>query len=458
MSDIAIRVERLGKRYRIGRRERYTLLSERIGGLVSAALRALRFRGNGHLPASEASLRQPDGETREADTIWALRDVSFEVKPGEVGGIVGRNGAGKSTLLKVLSRITEPTEGEVEIHGRVASLLEVGTGFHMELTGRENIYLNGAILGMKKAEIDRKFDEMVAFAEVEKFIDTPVKHYSSGMHVRLAFAVAAHLEPNVLLVDEVLAVGDAEFQKKCLGRIDDVVRQGRTVLFVSHNMNAVRRLCRTCLLLHEGRLVMTGLTDQVLSEYVSYLDKTAAEQAWSAETAQGDDVARIRSVRVRDAQGATVSSVRHEAEVGVEVVYERLVPDVPLSAYVHFFNEDGVHLFGSSDHLEEASPRPAWTSQRGVIRAVCWVPGRLFREGRISVSVALADNSPALVTHAHLPEVIAFRVSVDRDTTISKPIGWPGVVWPALSWTLDRNLAEAVKGAERGMPVVAAQR
>lgn len=249
MSDIAIRVENLGKRYRIGAaRERYDTLRDALVG----TFRRLRRR----------SLE--DAEERE---IWALKDVSFEVKRGEVLGIIGRNGAGKSTLLKILSRITEPTTGRAEIYGRVGSLLEVGTGFHPELTGRENIYLSGAILGMKKAEIDRRFDEIVEFAEIERFLDTPVKRYSSGMYVRLAFAVAAHLDPEILLVDEVLAVGDAAFQKKCLGKMGEVGKEGRTVLFVSHNMAAIETLCDRGLLLHKGFIQALGPIEQIISEY-----------------------------------------------------------------------------------------------------------------------------------------------------------------------------------------------
>ena len=254
MSDVAIRVEGLSKLYRLGKRERYRTLRDTLVDAVAAPFRSLRSR------------RVSNGEP---ETIWALKDVSFEVKYGEVIGIIGRNGAGKSTLLKILSRITEPTEGEAEIRGRVGSLLEVGTGFHPELTGRENIYLNGAILGMKRAEIQRKFDEIVAFAEVEKFLDTPVKRYSSGMYVRLAFAVAAHLEPEILIVDEVLAVGDVAFQKKCLGKMSEVSEGGRTVLFVSHNMGAAESLCGTGLLLERGKLARAGLISQVISQYTA---------------------------------------------------------------------------------------------------------------------------------------------------------------------------------------------
>ena len=253
-SDVAIRAERLGKLYRIGETpEKYKTLRETIAGIAAAPLRRLRSAGK---PRSRADRN-----------IWALRDVSFEVRRGEVVGVIGRNGAGKSTLLKILSRITEPTKGRAEIRGRVGSLLEVGTGFHNELTGRENIFLNGAILGMRRAEIGQRFDDIVAFAEIEKFIDTAVKHYSAGMYMRLAFAVAAYLEPEILLVDEVLAVGDLMFQKKCIGKMEDVARTGRTVLFVSHNMGAVRSLCTTGILLEEGRIAYAGGIGRCIETY-----------------------------------------------------------------------------------------------------------------------------------------------------------------------------------------------
>lgn len=259
MSDVVIRAEGLGKKYVIGHQgeiERYTSLRDVVARGARGIARSARDLVGGKLPA-----RGDD----TAEDFWALKDVNFEIKRGEVVGIIGRNGAGKSTLLKILSRITEPTEGRVEIKGRVASLLEVGTGFHPELTGRENIYLNGAILGMSRAEIRRKFDEIVAFADVEKFLDTPVKRYSSGMYVRLAFAVAAHLEPEILVVDEVLAVGDAEFQKKCLGKMGEVAGQGRTVLFVSHNMGAVRGLCHRGFILKAGSLCFDGNVESAIN-------------------------------------------------------------------------------------------------------------------------------------------------------------------------------------------------
>ncbi len=268
MSDIAIKVDGLGKKFRIGSKQaRYKTLRDTISDAVVSPFRKMK----------RAS--KPDGKNQNGNEIWALKDISFEIKRGEVMGIIGRNGAGKSTLLKVLSRITEPTKGYAEIYGRVGSLLEVGTGFHPELTGRENIYLNGAILGMKRTEIDLKFDEIVAFAEVEKFIDTPVKHYSSGMYLRLAFAVAAHLETEILLVDEVLAVGDMQFQKKCLGKMSQVAKHGRTVLFVSHNLLAVRNLCSRAILLENGGLELDADAGQVMDAY-SVNQASDARSSW----------------------------------------------------------------------------------------------------------------------------------------------------------------------------------
>ena len=297
MTDIAIRVENLSKLYRIGARQAaYKTLRESLTNAVTAPFR--RFRRS-----SQSAIRNPQSD----EFIWALKDVSFEVKQGEVVGIIGRNGAGKTTLLKVLSRITEPTEGWAEIHGRVGSLLEVGTGFHPELTGRENITLNGAILGMKKAEIERKFDEIVAFAEIEKFIDTPVKYYSSGMYVRLAFAVAAHLEPEILLVDEVLAVGDAAFQKKCLGKMGDVAQEGRTVLFVSHNIAAIETLCERVVLLDAGNVVRQGDSQQVISYYLaSHLTLAMSVPVYDRIDRRGDGRVRFTSFHLEDVAGKRI--------------------------------------------------------------------------------------------------------------------------------------------------------
>ncbi len=313
MSDIAIRVENLSKLYRIGRaQQRHDTLRD---ALVSTFQRFNVQRSN-----------VQRSNVQRSDELWALRDVSFEVQRGEVVGIIGRNGAGKSTLLKILSRITEPTSGRAEIHGRVGSLLEVGTGFHPELTGRENIYLNGAILGMKRREIERKFDEIVAFAEIERFLDTPVKRYSSGMYVRLAFAVAAHLEPEILLVDEVLAVGDAAFQKKCLGKMGDVAREGRTVLFVSHNMAAVQTLCKTSVLLDQGVIAARGLSEQVIYAYLA-TGTGAGETTFDGSTPrQGTGAAQYVAARILDEAGKPISSVPMGGSVILELRFRNSQP------------------------------------------------------------------------------------------------------------------------------------
>jgi lipopolysaccharide transport system ATP-binding protein len=308
-----IRVHELSKRYRIGHVEPYRTLRESIVRSVSAPARVARAMLSGSAREGQAQ----DGERH----VWALRDVSFDVMPGEVLGLIGRNGAGKSTLLKLLSRITEPSAGRAEIYGRVGSLLEVGTGFHAELTGRENIYLSGAILGMRRAEIQRKFDEIVAFAEVEKFVDTPVKHYSSGMHVRLGFAVAAHLEPEILLVDEVLAVGDAAFQKKCMGKMGDVARAGRTIIFVSHNMASIESLCSSCLLIGAGRLEAAGPPAQIVMRYMAseLRGHGGTRSLVEHRGRRGDSIPIMRAVSLHAGDGVSTDVFRMGAPLAVRV-------------------------------------------------------------------------------------------------------------------------------------------
>jgi lipopolysaccharide transport system ATP-binding protein len=338
MSDIAIRVEDLSKQYRIGSpstglrtgsQARYKTIRESLIETVQVP-----FRRAARLLRGQA-LRLRSGQAYSAaemdETIWALKDVSFEVKRGEVVGIIGRNGAGKTTLLKVLSRITEPTEGYAEIHGRVGSLLEVGTGFHPELTGRENIYLNGAILGMKRAEIELKFDEIVAFAEIEKFLDTPVKHYSSGMYVRLAFAVAAHLEPEILLVDEVLAVGDAAFQKKCLGKMGDVAKEGRTVLFVSHNMAAISALCNKAMMIDRGKVHKYGLVEETIALYAASLRNLTAIPLRERKDRGGNGKLRFLALRCVDHKGREVPGLRTGEDAHIEVSFRKNLADQDMS-------------------------------------------------------------------------------------------------------------------------------
>jgi len=299
MSSTAIRIENLSKQYHIGSQQTYNKLSDQLGDMLISPLRRA-----GRLLRGQAT-----GAAELDEKIWALKAVSLEISRGEVVGIIGRNGAGKSTLLKILSRITEPTEGYAEIYGRVGSLLEVGTGFHPELTGRENIYLNGAILGMRKVEIERKFDEIVAFAEIGKFIDTPVKHYSSGMYVRLAFSVAAHLEPEILLVDEVLAVGDTAFQKKCLGKMDDVAQQGRTVLFVSHNMGLIQNLCHRGILLQKGAISKDGDISGAVEAYLQSLEYMATQDLNERTDRQGRGKVRLNEVNIFDGNGVRASTL-----------------------------------------------------------------------------------------------------------------------------------------------------
>ncbi len=313
MSDIAIRVENLGKQYRLGEQVRYRTLRESLENSFRS-LWGRRTAANG-----SSNGHAGDRSGGEKETLWALKDVSFEVPRGTVLGIIGRNGAGKSTLLKILSRITEPTTGQVEIHGRVGSLLEVGTGFHPELTGRENVYVNGAILGMSRSEIKHKFDEIVEFAGMEKFLDTPVKRYSSGMQVRLAFAVAAHLEPEILVVDEVLAVGDQAFQNKCIRKMEDVSQEGRTVLFVSHNMAAVEALCSQAMLLELGRLAQAGDVSRVMSQYVQSSSEALSDIDLRNHPGRrrGMQVV-ITRLRVQDCDGQVISG----APLGGDVTFE----------------------------------------------------------------------------------------------------------------------------------------
>jgi len=339
MSDIVIRAESLSKLYKIGvLKQRHDTLRDQVVHSVKSL-----FSRNGrhsHQPPPQSSI----------DTIWALRNLSIEVKQGEVVGLIGRNGAGKSTLLKILSRITEPTNGRAEIYGRVGSLLEVGTGFHPELTGRENVYLNGAILGMRKAEIHHKFDEIVAFAETEKFIDTPVKHYSSGMYVRLAFAVAAHMEPEILIVDEVLAVGDLAFQKKCLGKMGDIARQGRTVLFVSHNMAAIQGLCSRACLLSAGQIVGEGLPTEVVRRYLVETSQASLASLEERKDRQGTGAIRFVKVYVVDDRGHRIDTALCGQDVGIVVSY-RARDHQPVSRsdiHITFYTSLGQFLFTCS--------------------------------------------------------------------------------------------------------------
>jgi lipopolysaccharide transport system ATP-binding protein len=425
MSELAIRVEKLSKQYRIGQaQDSFKTLRDTL----SNALLEPVHRIAGLLRSENTEVRKPSG------TVQALKNASFEVRCGELVGIIGCNGAGKSTLLRILSRITEPTRGFAEIRGRVGSLLEVGTGFHPELTGRENVYLNGAILGMKRSEIERKYDEIVAFAGVEKFMDTPVKHYSSGMQMRLAFAVAAHVEPEILLVDEVLAVGDAAFQKKCLSKMQDVGSHGRTVLFVSHNMSAITRFCQRAILLNGGRIVEDGPAHRVVSHYLcSGLGTMAARQWTDLRTAPGNDIVRLRGVRVKTEDGNTTDVADIRLPIGIEMEYQVLKPGYTLMPHFTLFNQDDVCVLTSLD-LD-----PRWRGgQRPVGHYVStgWIPGNLLAEGTMMVEAAMRTIEPDILHFAE-SDVVAFQVVDDMAGDTARG-DWrndiPGAVRPLLEW------------------------
>jgi lipopolysaccharide transport system ATP-binding protein len=410
-----IRVENLGKQYRIGTREAaYSTLRENIVDAVRAPFK--RFRSNG---------RSHDR------TIWALKDVSFEIEPGEVVGIIGRNGAGKTTLLKVLSRITEPTTGSVKLYGRVGSLLEVGTGFHAELTGRENIYLNGAILGMSKNEIDRKFDEILAFAEIERFLDTPVKRYSSGMYVRLAFAVAAHLEPEILVVDEVLAVGDYAFQQKCLNKMQDVSAEGRTVLFVSHNMGAISRLCQRCILLDQGHIVRSGPANAVVQ---TYMTSSLVQRAEHEQPHMADKDVNLRRVALVTNDGQIRSEVGYHESFRFQLEYEVNRSVIGVSVGLGVYTVDGTCVFQSADF--DAHPELLATRLPGFYQTELEIPAQWLNIGRHTLKIEIANGGTSVVYD--IVEPLVFTV-IDTGTPGSRHgVVRRGAVQPVLDWKTSR--------------------
>ena len=423
MSDVAIRVEGLGKLFKIGKlRRRHDTLRDRI---ADARVFNLFKRRNGEPQRAKEQVPSP------IDTIWALKDVSFDVRRGEVIGIIGRNGAGKSTLLKILSRITEPTEGYADINGRVASLLEVGTGFHQELTGRENIYLNGAILGMKKDEIERKFDEIVAFAEVEKFIDTPVKHYSSGMHLRLAFAVAAHLEPEILMVDEVLAVGDVAFQRKCLGKMSDDALQGRTVLFVSHNMQAVRALCQKTIWLQDGQVRSMGDSGAIVEAYLQA--NTGRERSNDLEEfitrLPPDPNFRLRHLSLEQ-DGLPATNVLSNRSLEVVIQFSVLKPTAGLHVYVQLLDSEGTLLLESINN-GDAEELPVVEEGDYVCRLI--FPAEFFapRSYEVVISASIAN------VRFCLPAPIRIAFDVQASGKFNRAYAGyvtPGKLAPLLEW------------------------
>ena len=415
-----IKVENLSKEYRIGSSlSQYPTLREKLAEMAGGPLRRLRTR-NGLAPGNG---------TFKPASVWALRDVSCEIHRGEVVGIVGRNGSGKSTLLKILSRITEPTEGSVKLYGRSGSLLEVGTGFHPELTGRENIYLNGAILGMSRAEIRQCFDEIVAFAEVDEFIDTPVKRYSTGMYLRLAFAVAAHLKTEILFIDEVLAVGDMEFQRKCLGRVEDVARAGRTVLLVSHNLGIVTQLCPRALWLNEGRLQADGASHDVVAEYFSQssIRSPSWERPPHANGDEGERVISLCAVSLRQNGCDTSGVVSFDQPFAAEVEYEVSKAVMDVSIVLRVVTGSGTIIFTSSDtDTQDSFAKNARTEGRYV--SVCTIPGKLLKSEKLFLTVGTRRQGNWIELYENL---LSFEVSAMGNPLHPQRLG---VITPMLKW------------------------
>ena len=463
MSDIVIKVERLSKMYRIGAlKDRHDMLREHLahriaslfgrnghGSKQQAASSGRQSVVNGQSPGINPQLSTLDSQPvanpepstlnpQPSDIIWALNDVSLDIERAEVVGFIGRNGAGKSTLLKILSQVTEPTKGRVQIRGRMGTLLEIGAGFHSELTGRENVYLSGAVLGMKKREIDLKFDDIVAFAEVEKFMDTPVKRYSSGMYVRLAFSVAVHLDPDILIVDEVLAVGDQAFRLKCLDKMEQIRKQGRTILFVSHNLDALTRMCDRIFLLEAGKLIMSGAPQDVLPEYLATAHKLNAEKTWEdLATAPGDHVVRLRKVRVCTEDGQTVGAHDIRLPIGIEAEYDVLQPGHVLIPNYHFFNDEELVLFVVQDVFSKwkRQPRPV-----GRYRSTAWLPGNFLAEGRVRLDISVSSHVPATQVHVMERRAVGFQVIDSHEGNSARGDftgAIPGVVRPVVQWATE---------------------
>lgn len=424
MSDTVIRVENLSKKYIIShqKQERYTALRDVIANQIK----------------SLASLMNPKSklDNPSFEEFWALKNISFDINQGDRVGIIGRNGAGKSTLLKILSRITEPTTGSIKIKGRVASLLEVGTGFHPELTGRENIFLNGAILGMSKEEIKRKFDEIVAFAEIEKFLDTPVKRYSSGMYVRLAFAVAAHLEPEILIVDEVLAVGDAAFQKKCLGKMEDVGKDGRTVLFVSHNMSAINQLCENAIWLDQGNLVTHTNTEDVVSQYLTTHAHEGQFLSSDGISNQGINEFKLKSISIKNLQGEFTSYIDFRQHFFIEIQYQihQYLPYCRVGFLLT--TTDGIVLFESYDTDVDNLKTPRYP---GNYMIKCKIPEKLLQPGQYIVN--FNAGIPSVKNLLHLESILKVNIEDVSGDSLSLNVKRRGLILPVLEWTnLDNSL------------------
>lgn len=427
MSEVVIQVDNIWKQYRLGQVGRKSLSHD-----INRWWHTVRGKEDPYLKIGQENDRTTKGES---EYVWALQNINFSVNKGEVLGIIGRNGAGKSTLLKILSKVTSPTKGSIKINGRIASLLEVGTGFHPDLSGRDNIYLNGTILGMTKKEISSKFDEIVDFAGVERYIDTPVKRYSSGMYVRLAFAVAAHLEPEILIIDEVLAVGDAEFQKKCLGKMKDVSeKDGRTILFVSHNMDAISRLCNKAIIINNGKIGFNGNSDEGISYYLKGDSKTSLHRTWyDAPKKPGNEYVRLLEVKTEYDDNEDSNSFLINKAIHISMVYEVLKDNFTFTHGFNLYDNLGTHIFSSHD-IEKAKANAP--QSKGVYKATVTIPGNFLAEGLHIAGVAIMSYDPYIV-HFHEKEAISFIVkdTIDGDTARGIYGGsMPGVVRPILKW------------------------
>lgn len=419
MSNAIIKIQNLSKRYyRHANQARYSTLRDSMMETLKTPLRWLKSITGNYQPA-------------HAEAMWALRDISFEVERGEVIGLIGHNGAGKTTLLKILSRITEPTSGTVDLLGRVGSLLEVGTGFHPELSGRENIFLNGAILGMKRAEITKRFDEIVAFSEVDQYIDTPVKYYSSGMYLRLAFAVAAHLQPDILLVDEVLAVGDAAFQHKCLGKMDEVAGEGRTVIFVSHDMSNIAVLCQKAILLNHGQIAKYGLTQTVIEQYLSNCSSENTEIVWQDNGAPGNETVSLSRLRMEDTQGYLANSFSLSAEIHISIDFLVKKPGIRLNPVVRIKNSIGMIVFTTANYED-----PQWGKGNykvGRYRVKCIIPGSVLNAGQYSLDFLMVREMRYVAVEVNT--VMTINIYDSGELRGDFVGDWVGVVRPPCKWT-----------------------
>lgn len=432
-NKIILSIENVSKHYRLG-----VVGTRTIKHDLNRWWHKVRGKEDPYLKIGERNSRSTLGKSKY---VWALKNITFDVHEGEVLGIIGKNGSGKSTLLKILSKVTMPTKGLIKSKGRIASLLEVGTGFHPELTGKENIYLNGAILGMSKTEITSKFEEIVEFAGVQRYIDTPVKRYSSGMKVRLAFAVAAHLEPEILVIDEVLAVGDAEFQSKAIGKMKDIASDdGRTVLFVSHDMDAIQKLTKRAVVLSDGEVLFVGETDKAVQVYLNKGLESKPTITWDElQTAPGNDFGRLKKVSIYNAKKEACKRFKITEPIHISVSYWDLNTEYSNTAMVHIINERGQCLFATNE-FNAPNWQEVHSKEKGIVTAVCTIPGNFMAEGQFNISVGVGNYNPD-ITHVFEENLLAFEV---YDDTTGEGVrnmasgSWPGMVRPKLDWSIER--------------------